>query len=235
MNIYANKIVSVFIDDWLNVSNFQRITEIKQREISYNMTTDWFGGPKHMSWIKFQHIVRNMAIVTKDYTIRTGFRYFQTWMSSDLMLFNIVFPKSKFSANAIDGGTRIVGEIKFEDTASPYMAFEETGFKFITCGGGVRGTMSLIGYVSAFDNWIWAWFAIFVIAASTAVVLSGGIVTTELTMFERVSTLDCIFMPLDTVLEQGSSLHESGNVVYCISAAWVLVGVVLSNAYKGKS
>ncbi|CAL8119789.1 unnamed protein product [Orchesella dallaii] len=41
-------------------------------------------------------------------------------------------------------------------------------------------------------------------------------------------------MPLDTVLEQGSSLHESGNVVYCISAAWVLVGVVLSNAYKGQ-
>ncbi|CAL8105935.1 unnamed protein product [Orchesella dallaii] len=221
------KMESILINDWLNVSNIQDSIDSKLQEISDNTKTDWFGGLRHIGYIEFQIIAFNMTIVTKGYSIRTSFRYFQTWMSSDLMLFHIIFPNSTmaYAANTTSV-TRRGGEIKFEDTANPYMAFEETGFKFITCGGGVRGTVSLIGYVSAFDNWIWAWFAIFVIAASTAVVLSSGFLTVELTMFERISTLDCIFMPLDTVLEQGSSLHESGNVVYCISAAWVLVGVV---------
>ncbi|CAL8119822.1 unnamed protein product [Orchesella dallaii] len=235
-DIYDYKLVSKFINDWLNISNIQESIELKLNEISHNTKMDWLGGPKHLSYIAFQKIALNMVAATKDYFLCTGFRDFQTWMSSDLMLFHVAFPNSNmtFSANTTDR-TTMVGEIEFEDLATPYMAIEETGFKFITCGGGVRGTMSLIGYVSAFDNWIWAWFAIFVIATSTTVVLSSGFLAADIRMFERISTLDYIFMPLDTVLEQGSSLHVSGNEVYCISAAWVLVGVVLSNAYKGQN
>ncbi|CAL8134125.1 unnamed protein product [Orchesella dallaii] len=197
----------------------------KLKEISDNTKTDWFGALKHIDNLEFYNIAFKMAIATKDYSIRTSFRYFQPWMFSDLMLLHMVFPNSTMGYDAnTTSAIRRAGDIQFEDTANPYTAFEETGFKFITCrlglitcGGVVRGTVSLIGYVSAFDNWIWAWFAIFVIAASTAVVLSSGFLTVELTMFERISTLDCIFMPLDTALEQGS------------------VGVVLSKAYKGQN
>ncbi|CAL8133985.1 unnamed protein product [Orchesella dallaii] len=150
-------------------------TELMLRKIYRRMKCNWFGGSKHRGYVKFQELAGSMSYATDDYTTYIGLRQFKSWMLSDLLVFHIVFLNCTLIQDMShqEKVPRRGGTITFGDMATPYMAVEEGGFKFITCEGGERGMMSLIGNVS-----------------------------------------------------QG---------ICCISGVWILVGVVLSDAYKGRN
>ncbi|CAL8131955.1 unnamed protein product [Orchesella dallaii] len=223
-----------------HASSMRASTELMLRKIYRRIKCNWFGGSKHMGYFKFQELAGSMSYATDDYTKYIGLRHFKSWMLSDLLVFQIVFPNCTLIQDMSNQEKvpRRGGTITFGDMATPYMAFEEGGFKFITCGGGERGMMSLIGYVSAFDTYIWGWFAFFVFGVAISVFLLHNRHDLERNESDRVSTLNCIFMPIDTILEHGSPISDLGNVsqgICCISGVWILVGVVLSNAYKGQN
>jgi len=170
----------------------------------------------------------------------SSFRHFKSWMMSDMQLFKLILP----NCTIISGDhtnpkfNKVLGYISFEFVPANFMVFDEESLEFVTCGGGQSGYVSLFGYISAFDHWIWVWLIVVTGGSilSTLFILRTDCMTTK--RRQRSFLIDCIFMPIDTILEQGNCVHDQGTrrlAVYSISCSWVLVGIVVSNAYKGQN
>lgn len=97
------------------------------------------------------------------------------------------------------------------------------GFYFVTCANFLEiGPLTLIGYVMAFDKTTW----IFIFAASVATFV-------VLIKVVRGETFDkLILLPLYILLEQGC-IEGTPKKLRWITAVWILMGIVLSNIYKG--
>lgn len=105
-----------------------------------------------------------------------------------------------------------------------HMVLDFVTLKFITCGGEEAGHFSLFGYISAFDNYCW--------------LLIATVSFASLWVFHkcRHGTLSQnVFVPLRVLLEQGLHHQCSQNSCKYINLVWLVVGVVVSNAYKGEN
>jgi len=215
-----------------NLTDLPKLVGETLTKMEHSDTCYWIGGSKHDSIFKFDTAMRKISPskYSRNPGAKLGFRDMKDWMPSDLILVDMVFPNCSLVVTLEPNdtlGVRRAGKVMFEEISASYMFFEESGFEFITCGGGERGLVSLIGYVSAFDNWIWEW----VIATAIFSIVS-------LILFSKSVKFNTIFMPLDTVLEQGNSVYSSvanGTGIRHIAGVWVLVGIVVSNAYKGQN
>ncbi|CAL8112179.1 unnamed protein product [Orchesella dallaii] len=218
-----------------NFANLRNEIDEMLTQITETTGCYWTGGSIHMTASITQELQQKMATATLEFAKdRTGFRHFKGWMLSDFLMFKLIFPNCTMAPNSNPNDRRIAGKIIFEEVWGTHMNFEEEALEFITCGGGESGYISLIGYISAFDKWIWIWLAI---SGFASAIFLRKIFKQKL-RHSRKFVVDAIFMPLETFLEQGNGVHDIANRVsgvWLISTGWILAGIVLSNAYKGEN
>lgn len=163
------------------------------------------------------------------------FRNFKAWMNTNVMVFMIFQNYFNFSWTREYGKQIIAMEIYLDNPDAHLMAAHEEGFQFLTCGGVTLGSLSLIGYISAFDNMVW--LMIFITIGITSILY---FVITQIPYKFKVSSslLNYIMMPLDAGLEQGNKIAVNTKQLkhlYFLSSAWILTMVVISNAYRGQN
>jgi hypothetical protein len=119
-----------------------------------------------------------------------------------------------------------------------FFSLREESIKFLTCDGAIRETISFIGFISAFDISSWLvclilWFlSIMTYLAIYAVKRNSVSEIRELRVLEAIENVGRI------LLEQGDILldkYPKEVSILFLSGSWVLMGMVLSNAYKGNN
>jgi len=106
---------------------------------------------------------------------------------------------------------------------------DQVGLQFIPCDVLHKGSLSIIGYVSAFELPVWACL-IFIIVISVV-----ALKTVESFIYsDGKKSYNTLFAPISFLLEQGVQLayHVFTRLVVVV---WIGMGVVLSNAYKGQN
>jgi hypothetical protein len=123
-----------------------------------------------------------------------------------------------------------------------FFTVREESIKFLTCDGAIRETISFMGFVSAFDGTCWlAGLLLWSLTVGTCVLIyavnrlyssSKGRIIRQMPVYESIENVGRI------LLEQGDILLERypGEIpIFFLSVSWVLMGMVLSNAYKGNN
>jgi hypothetical protein len=119
-----------------------------------------------------------------------------------------------------------------------FFSLREESIKFLTCDGAIRETISFIGFISAFDISSWLvclilWFlSIITYLAIYAVKRISLSEIRELRVLEAIENVGRI------LLEQGDILrgkYRKEVSILFLSGSWLLMGMVLSNAYKGNN
>jgi hypothetical protein len=119
-----------------------------------------------------------------------------------------------------------------------FFSLREESIKFLTCDGAIRETISFIGFISAFDISSWLvclilWFlSIMTYLAIYAVKRISVSEIRELRVLEAIENVGRI------LLEQGDILldkYPKEVSILFLSCSWLLMGMVLSNAYKGNN
>lgn len=187
------------------------------------------------SYYKLRNKTENYFFQIKD---KPSFRNFKIWMSTDLIIFYEMLATKKEEYDERYAGENSVkfisGSIYFQHENAFQMAIDEDGLEFLTCGGITHGSLSLTGYISAFDKWIWIW----------ALIIS--LLTSSLFIFIRLfcdflcqgRLIDQVIMPIYLSLEQGNDIAgnvNQHNFLYFLCGGWILATLILSNAYKGQN
>jgi len=171
---------------------------------------------------KLREVEINMTTILQQ----PKFIKFERWMLSDVILLHAVFPNSSYDRSYRQEGT--LAWVTFQSTNTMYVSVEQVGLQFITCDF-LLGSLSIIGYFSAFQIPVWGFLGVFIIASVLA-----------------LKTFDCLLIscskkchdvllaPISILLEQGVQItNQKGYRPVII--VWIGMGVILSNAYKGQN
>ncbi|CAL8114988.1 unnamed protein product [Orchesella dallaii] len=229
---------------WLYLANASLLSQLDaigslQKHIDMTLATafekkssTWAVFSMNILLSTFNELLENMSGATNGFTRKLGFRNFMSWMLSDVFLFHVAFPNCTISKNIMTAQSAGVIQI---DSASALYFVEEKAIEFLTCGGSEVAFVSLIGYVSAFHQTIWIWSIILSLGTICFVfiILKFKPITSNTS---NSYTMNAIFFPMDTFLEQGNPIYDKAIYhpwMFLVSATWMLVGIVLSNAYRG--
>lgn len=146
-------------------------------------------------------------------------------MDMENIYIDIMFPNSSISYG-IDFATKfafpqfLAQRSALADTLMPHS--RKSGHYFVTCSDIMEvGRLSILGYTSAYDP-TWACIALTSMVTSVAL----------LHFLQRGGFGDYIINAFSVLLEQGCSVSITRKTRW-ISGVWLLVGIVLSNLYKG--
>ncbi|CAL8119565.1 unnamed protein product [Orchesella dallaii] len=134
-----------------------------------------------------------------------SFRMFLKWMISEFFVFN---------------------------RAAIFMNEKQVGLQFITCGGRKMGFLSLYGYASAFDDAFWKCLSIFILCFGILLACTANINTSR--SLGNI-LLDAVSGPYAVLLEQGIRIQKYRSITHCTWFTFILMGVVVSNCYKGNN
>ncbi|OXA49123.1 hypothetical protein Fcan01_16078 [Folsomia candida] len=131
----------------------------------------------------------------------------------------------------------IIPTLQVYARAGKFAIYKEDAFEFVTCDGikQTREAISFAGYFGAFDYWTWMFLGIATL--TTPLIIVGitqipGIIIKQ----ERFDLL--ILSCLKPLLEQGDSWLTNPTrtrFIYPLVTTWMLVSIVISNAYKGEN
>lgn len=111
---------------------------------------------------------------------------------------------------------------------------ERQEFGFVTCGGYFGwGRLSFWGYISAFDSITWLALGIVYVVLGIFLSLVSGHLHSE-----SVAQVRIFYMGIRVLLEQGDDVAVNSKrlgFMYWVCSVWILVAVVISNAYKGNN
>ncbi|CAL8105835.1 unnamed protein product [Orchesella dallaii] len=164
-----------------------------------------------------------------------SFRMFLKWMVIEFFVFNVAFPNStltSFSAFFANGQNAIAGNMYFDKRAAIFMNEKQVGLQFITCGGRKMGFLSLYGYASAFDDAFWKCLSIFILSFSILLVCTAKINTSR--SLGNI-LLGAVSDPYAVLLEQGIRIQKYRSSTHYTWFTFILMGVVVSNCYKGNN
>lgn len=169
----------------------------------------------------------------EKYYKNTAGQYVREWRgipAMEIVILQIIFPNTTIFQGRVDTtnyvtnmSSKLIKTVAFgPHHTAPYEV--KTGHYFVTCADITEmGGLSLIGYASAYDltTWIFIGLSAVISSATMAKVREGGL-------------SNYIIIPFTIMLEQGG--FDGSNLsrkFHCVLGAWLLVGIVLSNAYKG--
>jgi len=151
---------------------------------------------------------------------------FKKWMLSDLIILRVAFPNTSLEREAEADFIRLAN-VKFHTSNTLYMGVGQVGIQFITCDMLRRGSLSLIGYFSAFETRVW-------LALLGVVFVSLALLKVFDNVLEGEDIKVNVFDPVSYLLEQGTAMPQKP-AKQIAAVAWITMGVVLSNSYKGQN
>lgn len=180
--------------------------------------------------IRFGKSVRKMLKLG----VPSRFIHFEGWMPVDVLLLSLAFRNFTFKTFET---MLFKGEpdfhVFFQVPHNLFMYLEDDGLQFISCAGVQPGSLSLIGYFSAFQPTVWTCLA----SAILGTVIILLFITEKISLLTIVSSL---LYPVTVLLEQGANVSITASSarkvhVSFLSACWIVIGIVISNAYKGQN
>jgi len=110
------------------------------------------------------------------------------------------------------------------------MGIEQVGLQFITCDVLKIWSLSLEGYLSAFDEKIWTTLILLIFLSASGLKISEMCENTT----HLKHNISKIFAPVTFLFEQSTNVPKK---ISCrlIIITWLFIGVVLSNSYKGQN
>ncbi|OXA49614.1 hypothetical protein Fcan01_16066 [Folsomia candida] len=130
-----------------------------------------------------------------------------------------------------------VPTLQFFGWLGKFSIYKEDGFEFLTCDGikQSREAINFAGYIDAFD--IWTWTLLGIIILGTPLIIAG-IRISPCTVF-RHERYDFVVLPyVKLLLEQGDPWLTNPSrtrFIYPLVTTWMLISIVISNAYKGEN
>lgn len=120
------------------------------------------------------------------------------------------------------------------DTNGKFASYQEVAFQFITCDGikQIGSRVSFNGYVAAFDVWTWTLLLSSVLV--TPIIID--VLSKSSHSIGKQRSLQCLMLSfVKSLLEQGDSwlTNPKTSFTYPIAMTWMLMSIVISNAYKG--
>ncbi|CAL8105997.1 unnamed protein product [Orchesella dallaii] len=164
-----------------------------------------------------------------------SFRMFLKWMISEFFVFNVAFPNStltSFSPFFANGQNAVAGNMYFDKRAAIFMNEKQVGLQSITCGGRKMGFLSLYGYATAFDDAFWKYLSIFILCFGILLACTAKINTSR--SLGNI-LLDAVSDPYAVLLEQGIGIQKYRSSTHYTLFTFILMGVVVSNCYKGNN
>jgi hypothetical protein len=125
-----------------------------------------------------------------------------------------------------------------------FFTLREESIKFLTCDGAITETLSFMGFISAFDKPSWlAGLLLWSLTAATYLLIyfvnrRSSSASERRQQQQRMPVYESIENVGRILLEQGDILLEKypGEIpILIVSLSWVLMGMILSNAYKGNN
>ncbi|CAL8102332.1 unnamed protein product [Orchesella dallaii] len=117
---------------------------------------------------------------------------------------------------------------------SPFVVRRTEDMRFLTCDGAKYGNLDASGYHSAYDRQ--TWIAVGLSCIATIVIIAKfGPWARDNTFFRF--TKACLEI-LQVLTEQEAKLVDksrNNTCLRCICTVWILMGIILTNAYKGKN
>ncbi len=166
--------------------------------------------------------LQEVSKLKQDMTFST----FDKDMSADISVANLVFQNCVIAIPSTRHRKQIVVSIVFAKLDEPHVITDEVGLQFITCGGTKYENLSMLGYISAFDKIVWLLVVLLICFTGTSIYI-----------FRKERSIGPKFneavAPIYILLEQGIKYSESSSQY--ILAIWFIMGVVISNAYKGQN
>lgn len=160
---------------------------------------------------------------------------FENWMISDPIVAGLVFRNCVItsylpSQKALSKNMHKMGRIVVDsDEKGSYAYLQDTHLKYITCDGISDGKLSILGYFSAFDKFIW-------IALLGMVLCSAGFLVAFVNfMSDDLANKINLWLPISILFEQGANDQTNSYSYSMLLISWTTMGLVISNAYKGQN
>lgn len=200
------------------------------------LPSDWMMGDSNIPLEYFSSIKSQMVQFAKENGI--SFLNFQPWMNVDIAILYEMYSVNRrnksISTKCYNSYAKT--QVYFQNEYAHLLGIDEETIQFLTCGGISIGSLSLDGYISAFDKWTWITFIFLNILTASFFVAIRSLFCAILKNKGSISS-EMVF-PFIVFLDQDSKTagnKRGQNYMYFVSAAWLLALIVLSNAYKGEN
>lgn len=152
----------------------------------------------------------------------------RVYPDTEIVILQIIFTLYQGEEDRYNLMTTISPKLVKTTTFEPHLRANyeaTTGHYFVTCADITKmGSLSLMGYASAYDITTWIFIGVYVVS-SAFIVFRINI---------RLQFSQTTLFPIAILLEQGCLGFGSMSIKsQSIFEAWLLVGIVLSNIYKG--
>lgn len=157
--------------------------------------------------------------------------------SVDILTFSAIYPNNTYIFQVSAHFTRIFGAepqkiiiVINQPSQAPDMHMWRSSYRFLTCDGLLQRESSgpkFVNLVSAYR--MEAWLVLLSFAFISAIVLK---------LIFNFGYIEGILLPYAFLLEQGVSMPPSSGKLFsaiCTLTPWLLMGIVLSNGYKGNN